>query len=247
MNSVIQLKDVSFGFNGLAVLEHINLEIRGGEFVGLVGPNGGGKSTFLRIILGLLRPTSGQVRVLGKPPAKARADVGYVPQFASFRRDFPISVIDTVLHGRLGKTRLIGGYSARDRKVVRAAMQEAHILDIEHRSISTLSGGQLQRVLVARALACRPKILLLDEPTSNIDMRGEEDIFDLFRQLNERLTIVLVSHDIGFISRYVSRVVCLNRTLVCHQTEELSGDSIQQLYGESMRLIHHDHEDRWEH
>lgn len=244
MNPTIQVQDVSFRYTTPPVLEHINLVVEKSEFLGLVGPNGGGKSTLLKLILGLLKPTSGGVTVLGYPPEKGREHIGYVPQFAAFARDFPISVKDTVLLGRLGKTRVLGGYTKKDKAKAQAAMTQAHILELKDRPIETLSGGQLQRVLVARALACEPQILLLDEPTSNIDLRGEEDIFDLFRQLNETLTIVLVSHDIGFISRYVDRVACLNRTLVCHEPESISGGVIQQLYGAPIHMIHHIHEQK---
>jgi zinc transport system ATP-binding protein len=238
---VIRLREVSFSYGGPRVLEGVSLAVQAGEFLGLVGPNGGGKTTLLKIILGLLRPRSGEVRVLGMAPEKGRAHIGYVPQFAAFDRDFPISVRETVLLGRLGRTRVLGGYTRADKSIAAAVMREVHVWDIREQPLEALSGGQLQRVLVARALACEPGILLLDEPTANIDMRGEEDIFDLFRKLNERLTIMLVSHDIAFISRYVSRVACLNQTLVCHRTEAISGDIIEGLYGEPMRMIHHAH------
>lgn len=241
MKPVVQVEDVSFSYTGPPVLKHITLEVQEGEFLGLVGPNGGGKSTLLKIILGLLKPTAGRVRVFGKPPQAGREDIGYVPQFASFLRDFPISVRDAVLLGRLGKTRLFGRYTRADKEAARTVMKEAHILHLRNRPIETLSGGQLQRVLVARALTCEPKLLILDEPTSNIDLRGEEDIFDLFRQLNERLTLIVVSHDIAFISEYVNRVACLNQTLVCHQAEAVCGELIEALYGEPVHAIHHAH------
>ena len=242
MSPVIRVEDVSFSYDGLPVLKHINLGVEEGEFLGLVGPNGGGKSTLLKIILGLLKPTFGQISVMGKTPEGGRDRIGYVPQFASFPRDFPISVQDTVLLGRLGKTRMGGGYTRTDKAVALDAMREAHIHASKDHPIETLSGGQLQRVLLARALACEPEILLLDEPTSNIDLRAEEDIFDLLKELNQRLTIILVSHDVGFISHYVGRVACLNQTLVCHPTEAISSEIIEELYGESMRIIHHLHE-----
>ena len=243
MNPVIQIEDVSFAYPfGPPVLEHIDLAVDEGEFVGLVGPNGGGKTTLLKIMLGLLRPSSGRVRVLGRPPEEGRAEIGYVPQFATFPRNFPISVRDTVLMGRLGRTRPVFGYTRADRSAAEAVMRRTHIESLAGTPIERLSGGQLQRVLVARALVCEPRILILDEPTANIDLRGEEDIFDLLKALNRQLTIVLVSHDISFISRYVNRVACLNRTLVCHGTEAISGELIERLYGEPMRMIHHSHE-----
>jgi zinc transport system ATP-binding protein len=238
-NPVITLENVSFAYDGVPVLEDVSLSIADGEFMGLVGPNGGGKSTLLRIVLGLLPPASGRVRVLGEPPARARQALGYVPQFAAFRRDFPATVEETVLLGRLGKTRTLFGYRAQDRTIARRAMEETGVAELGARPIGALSGGQLQRVLIARALACEPRILLLDEPTSNIDLRAEVDIFDLLKTLNARMTIVVVSHDIGFISQYVTLVACLNRTLLCHTASPITGEMIEQLYGAPVRLIRH--------
>lgn len=239
MSPVITLENVSFSYGGPLVLDHVSLAIERGEFLGIVGPNGGGKSTLLKLILGLLAPDEGRVRVLGGTPAQARRALGYVPQFSAFPRDFPINVEQTVLLGRLGKTRLFAGYRRADHAAARMAMEETQIWDLRGRVLGTLSGGQLQRVLIARALAAEPEILVLDEPTANIDLRVEVDIFDLLRQLNARMTIVLVSHDIGFISQYVTRVACLNRTLLCHGTSEISGEVIEQLYGAPVRMIRH--------
>jgi zinc transport system ATP-binding protein len=241
MNPLIELTDVSFAYDlGPPALEHVSLSVGQGEFVGLVGPNGGGKSTLLKLVLGLLRPNSGTVRVAGGAPQEARRMIGYVPQYAHFARDFPISVEETVLLGRLGATRLLGGYRTADRDVARQAMAETEVLDLRRRPLGTLSGGQLQRVLVARALAGDPRILILDEPTANIDMRAETEIFDLFKELNQRMTIVVVSHDIGFISRYVTRVACLNRTLLCHQPVPIGSEVIEKLYGMPVQRIPHD-------
>ncbi|BCA80628.1 ABC transporter ATP-binding protein [Desulfuromonas sp. AOP6] len=237
--AVIELAQVFFRYDEIPVLDNVTLSIEQGEFLGIVGPNGSGKSTLLKLILGLLSPTSGSVRVFGKQPGQACQKLGYVPQFATFDRRFPISVLDTVLQGRLGKTRSILGYGEKDRQVARQAMAEAEILDLQDRPLSTLSGGQRQRVLIARALACEPEVLILDEPTANIDPRVEAGVFDLLQRLNERVTVIVVSHDIGFISGYVSRVACLNRTLVCHATSDISGEVIENLYGMPMQMVHH--------
>jgi len=236
---VITLENVSFSYGGPVVLEQVNLTMERGEFLGLVGPNGGGKSTLLKIILGLLEPAAGHVTVLGHRPVEARQAIGYVPQFATFPRYFPVSVEETVLLGRLGKTRSIIGYGKADKAAARRAMTETEIEDLHKRPIDALSGGQVQRVLIARALVSEPEILILDEPTSNIDMRAETDIFDLLKTLNTRMTIVVVSHDIGFISQYVSRIACLNRTLLCHSSSPITGEVIEQLYGAPVQMIHH--------
>ncbi len=237
----VELDHVSFSYLGVPVLEDVSLRVPEGEFLGIVGPNAGGKSTLLKLILGLLEPTAGTVRVHGLPPCKGRADIGYVPQYPSFARDFPVTVEQVVLMGRLGKGRWFGGYSRADHQVAQRVMAETEVGDLADKRIHTLSGGQLQRVLVARALAAEPRILLLDEPTANIDQRVETDIFDLLKRLNARMTILLVSHDVTFISKYVQRVACLNRTLLCHTTEAVDADVLRALYGEDVRLVAHHH------
>jgi zinc transport system ATP-binding protein len=239
---MINLQNLSFAYpNSPPVLENINLSIEKGEFLGIVGPNGGGKTTLLKLILGLLKPTQGIVLIKDSLPQKGREFIGYVPQFANFSRDYPISVMQAILLGRLGKTKRFFGYSKTDYQIADRVMKETYLTELKHRVLNTLSGGQLQRVLIARALACEPEILILDEPTANIDMRVEEDIFDLLKELNQRLTIVVVSHDIGFISSYVSKVACLNKTLICHSTEALTPHLIQNLYANPIHAIQHLH------
>ena len=238
---VIDIQQVHFAYGDVPVLENVDLTVQAGEFLGLVGPNAGGKSTLLKLILGLLEPGAGRVLVLGRTPRAARRRLGYVPQHPPFPRDFPISVGDVVLMGRLGLGRMLGGWRRADRAAAARALAEVEAGDLAARPIGTLSGGQLQRVLLARALVGEPEILILDEPTANIDQRLEGEVFDLLARLNERLTIVVVSHDIGFISTYVSRVACLNRTLVCHHTDNIDGQTITELYGGDVRMISHGH------
>ncbi|MFZ1538694.1 MAG: ABC transporter ATP-binding protein [Chromatiaceae bacterium] len=245
---VIEVRDLDFSYGGAQVLEGVSLSVAPGEFLGIVGPNAGGKSTLLRLILGLLTPQSGQIRVLDRSPREASRQLGYVPQYPSFPRDFPITVEQAVLLARIGGRggwRFAqfwpGGYRRDDRLIAHRALAEVEALDLARRRIGSLSGGQLQRVLLARALACEPRILILDEPTANIDQRLEGDIFDLLRRLNAHLTILVVSHDIGFISSYVNRVACVNRTLACHHTDAIDGQIIQNLYGEPVRMVAHRH------
>jgi len=243
MQYVIEIHNVSFSYTRELVLRDVSLAVPPEEFLGIIGPNGGGKSTLVKLILGLLRPHAGSIAVMGAAPHVARSRIGYVPQYPTFsRRDFPISVMDTVLLGRLGQDRHWSlRYSGADRDIAREVMAAVEILDIADRPIGSLSGGQLQRVLIARALACRPEILILDEPTANIDIRAEEDIFAMLKQHNDHMTVIVVSHDIAFISGYVDRVACLNQTLVCHATNEISGKTIEDLYGAPVKMIRHAH------
>lgn len=253
MTPLIDIRSLNFSYGSVATLSDIDLQVEDGEFLGIVGPNAGGKSTLLKLILGLRQPQSGKIRVLDRSPRSASRQLGYVPQYPSFPRDFPISVEQVVQLGRLGMARgsrkygsfwqalLPGRTTAADRHAVRRALIEVEAEDLAQRQIDSLSGGQLQRVLLARALVAEPRILILDEPTANIDQRLESEIFDLLKELNKRMTILVVSHDIAFISRYVNRVACVNRTLVCHHTDAIDGEVIQELYGEHVRMIAHAH------
>jgi zinc transport system ATP-binding protein len=242
INPAILIENVSFSYGESRVLEQINLRIIPGEFVGLVGPNAGGKSTLLKLILGLLEPQAGRIEVLGQPPQQAAQRIGYVPQFPTFARDFPITVAQVVAMGRIGIGSRWGWQRAADRAAAAQALAEVEALDLAERHIGSLSGGQLQRVLLARALVGMPEILILDEPTANIDQRVEGDIFQLLATLNQRLTILLVSHDIAFISEYVSRVACLNRTLINHDTDAVDDQVILQIYGGHIRRVAHRHQ-----
>jgi zinc transport system ATP-binding protein len=247
--SAIDVQDVTFSYGAATALQGVSLQVERGEFLGIVGPNAGGKSTLLRLILGLLEPQSGRILVLGKRPHQTRRELGYLPQYPSFSRDFPISVEQTVLLGRIGcrspsawwAALVPGRYTEADREAARQALAEVEAADLADRQIGALSGGQLQRVLLARALVSDPTVLILDEPTANIDLRLESDVFDLLKQLNQRMTILIVSHDVGFISTYVTRVACINRTLVCHRTDAIDGQIIQELYGEQVRMVAHRH------
>jgi len=237
MNNIIDLQGVNLTFGHIPVLRDINLQIGEEEFFGIIGPNAAGKSTLLKILLGLIKPDSGTIKLFGSEPEKARSRIGYVPQHPGFRRDFPITVLDVVKLGQLGSIHPTAELPAK----LAAAMDAVSLDDLAGRQIATLSGGQLQRVLIARALACEPEILILDEPTANIDLRAEEDIFALLKQYNKHMTIIVVSHDIAFISGYVHRVACLNQSLVCHRTEDISGKTIEALYGAPVKMINHHH------
>lgn len=236
---VVEFRDVSFGYNGSPVLEDINLIVEEGDFLGIVGPNGGGKTTLLKLALGILQPTRGSIRIMGRQPAAARSLVGYVPQLMEFDRDFPISVMEVVLMGRLSPRSLIGRYSAVDRAAAVSAMKAVQVDELANRPLSDLSGGQRQRVFIARALASNPRILLLDEPTASVDSRVEQDIYEVLQELNKNLTIILVTHDLGFVSSYINKVACVNRRLVCHPTQDITRETLFDVYNRSVEMIQH--------
>ncbi len=240
-NVVIDIDNVSFNYGAVSVLENISLKIYEDEFIGIIGPNAGGKSTLLKLILGLLKPNKGVISKFKYDGKALINNIGYVSQHSTFPRDFPITVGEVVMMGHIGTSSKFFHYSKKEIELAKQAMQKLEIQDIEKRKIGELSGGQLQRVLIARELVCQPEILILDEPTSNVDMRIEEDIFSLLKNYSEHMTIIVVSHDIAFISSYVDRVACLNKTLVCHSTESISGKMIEELYDVPVKMIHHNH------
>jgi zinc transport system ATP-binding protein len=241
VTAALACRGVSFGYgHGPDVVQDVDLEIGEHEFIGLIGPNGGGKSTLLKLAAGLLKPRKGQVTVFGRPPHEARDEIGYVPQFARFSRDFPITVAQAVLLGRLGGEFALR-WSPADRAAADRAIEETELDALSDRPLVALSGGELQRVLIARALAAEPRLLLLDEPTSNLDQRAEEDMFALLSRLTDRMAVVLVSHDVGFVTGFVQRVACISRTLICHDTSALTGEVINELYGHPVRAVHHSH------
>ena len=236
----VTLSGVTFGYEPeRRVLENVDLEIPSGRFAALIGPNGGGKTTLLRLIAGLLRPWTGEVRVFGSPPAAVRGAIGYVPQHVSLDPRFPMRVLDAVLMGRLHRAPRIGPYAARDVEAARAALEEAGLAAAEQRSLADLSGGERQRVLVARALAGEPRLLLLDEPTAHVDMAAGARFHDLLRRLRSRMTIVLVSHDLAVVSRLVDEVICVGRRVAVHPTTELDGRALQDLYGDGHLAVEH--------
>jgi zinc transport system ATP-binding protein len=238
--AAITIEGVSFAYEAAPVLTNVNLTIDEGDFVSIIGPNGGGKTTLLRLMLGLLTPRTGVIRVLGESPEHARSRVGYVPQYFQFDTSFPVTVMDVVLMGRLDRHRSFGHYRGRDRAAADKALRDVEVYDLRDHPFSELSGGQRQRVLIARALASEPRLFLLDEPTTNVDPAVQDELYDLLAVLNQRLTIVMVSHDIGLVSTLVKRVVCVNRTVWVHPTSDLTGETIASLYGSNVSMVRHD-------
>lgn len=240
---VVEVRNVTFTYpprqSAPPVLEDVSLDVQPRDFLGVIGPNGGGKTTLLKLILGLLEPERGTVRVFGKPPAEVRDRIGYVPQHSQIDPTVPATVLDIVLTGRLSRSSWGAWFGRSHVEAARQALAQTGIEELAQRPIRTLSGGQRQRVLIARALAADAQLLLLDEPTAGVDSHMEQSMTDLLHRLNERLPIVLISHDIAFVSRHLKRVACLSRRITVHAAHEISDDVISHMYHDHMRAVRH--------
>ena len=224
------------------MLEDVSFRVDTHEIVSVVGPNGGGKTTLLRLLLGLEAPDSGEIRVLGEAPRRARRRVGYVPQHVQYDPAFPVTVADVVLMGRLGLSGvrgLFGWPSSADRRAAAEALEEVEMTAAARRPLKALSGGQRQRVMIARALCANPELLLLDEPTANVDTKAEARIADLLRRFGSRMTILCVSHDLGFVGETTTKALCVNRRVFMHATEKLNGSMLRDLYESDLRVVQH--------
>lgn len=238
-DEVVKLEDVWVDLDGRLVLEGIDLTVYQKDFLGLIGPNGGGKSTLLKVILGLIRPDRGTVTVLGTTPERGRKFIGYVPQYSLFDREFPASVWDVVLMGRVGRAGYLRRYSAADKRAALDALETVEMADFRDRQIGRLSGGQQQRVFIARALVGEPRLLLLDEPTASVDAPAMEEFYEMLNRLRDTMAIVLVTHDLSAISVYVDTVGCLNRRLFYHHSKEISREDLEGAYQCPVELIAH--------
>jgi zinc transport system ATP-binding protein len=228
--AIIEIKDLDFAYNGEAVLKDVNLTIWQKDFVAIIGPNGGGKTTLLKLVLGLLTPAKGTVRVDGKSPQEASPCIGYVPQDVHTNRSFPITAIDVVLMGKLNPKKRLSRRSIANHHDALAALERMEMATYADRKIGLLSGGQRQRVFIARALVTRPKLLILDEPTASIDTKGQADFYRLLKELNQDITVLVVSHDLLVISRYVKSVACVNKKLHYHDQAEITSDMLETMY-----------------
>lgn len=238
-DEVVRLEDIWVRYDGVLALEGVNLSINQEDFLGLIGPNGGGKTTLLRVILGLVKPSQGKVTVLGETLERSRKLVGYVPQHSLFDQDFPASVWDVVLMGRAGQAGLLRTYSAEDKRTARTALETVEMLEYKDRQIGRLSAGQQQRVFIARALVTEPKLLLLDEPMAGVDAPMQTGFYELLARLKQQMAIVLVSHDISAVSIYVDKIACLNRRLFYHNSKEISVEELEATYQCPVELIAH--------
>jgi zinc transport system ATP-binding protein len=242
----ITIDNISVNLNGKEVLKNINLSLEEKKFIGIVGPNGGGKTTLLRAILGLIRPFSGEIRVFGRRPEevlKAGNIFGYLPQMLKIKPNFPIRVIDVVMMGRYGKIGTLRWPKEEDKKKTLEYLSMMGIEELKNELFGNLSGGQQQRASIARALAGEPRILLLDEPNTGIDVIGQEDFYHLLNGLRKKidLTIIMASHDIGTIPTYVDEIACLNKTLHYHGNPlgALNDTILTKLYGKSVDVLMH--------
>lgn len=237
MKKLIELKNIYFSYNKIPVLENVDLDIMEKDIMAIMGPNGGGKTTLLKIILGLIKPAAGKVLVLGGKPEKGRKKIGYLQQNPDIDLDFPVDVFGTVLMGRYrGPARR---YTSYDREAVEDALNVVDMTGFAKRHIGMLSGGQLQRVLIARAIVRQPELLLMDEPLSNIDAGTQRSIYELFLELGKKMAVVFVTHDISAISTYVEKVACLNRRLYYHGPKEGSLGKLEDAYGCPVEMIAH--------
>lgn len=247
---IFDVKNLCFSARGHTILSHISLEIFHSEYIAIIGPNGGGKTTLIRMLLGLEKPTDGSVRIFGKKikDFKEWHKIGFVPQRASqVDQNFPATALDIVKMGRVSKRKLFSSESDEDKEAVYDAMLKMDILDLKDRMIGDLSGGQRQRVMIARALASKPEILILDEPNTGVDVFSQKNFYALLSRLNkeENITIVFITHDIGVIADDIGRLFTINqKAIVCNDPKEaLSCQDMSELYGISAHLVHnHKHE-----
>lgn len=235
---IVQIDELYFYYNGQEVLKNINLTVNKGDFVSIIGPNGGGKTTLLKLILGLLSPSRGTVKINGQAPTKNGTVIGYVPQIINHNLNFPASALDVVLMGKYDpKKRFTFHNKRKDRQEALDALGQIGMADHAGRKISDLSGGQRQRVLIARALVTGPELLVLDEPTASLDTKGQTDFFSLLKELNRELTILVVSHDLLIVSSYAKSIACVNKRLHYHQTVGTTGDLMNAFYSCSVEEV----------
>lgn len=229
---VVEVRDVAFGYNGgPKVLEGANLLVNRGDYVAVLGPNGGGKSTLLKILLGVLTPQAGTVRVLGGDPRDKGSRLGYMPQYAKARKGMPMKVIDVALMGLLGETGRGFRFSRKERDRAMAALDRVGVAHLADRSITDLSGGQRQRAFIARALVSEPEILFLDEPTASVDAQGRCSLLELLVELNRDMTIIYVSHDLSVVASGAHSVACVNHSVHFHSRPEVTREMLHMMYG----------------
>lgn len=239
MNPVIEFTNVSFSYDGSPVLSNVNFSISQGEFIGIIGPNGGGKTTLLKLILGFIQPNEGKIKIFGHSPkcTLSRCQLGYVPQSLRFDREFPISVEEVVLSGLLSKLPWHGRFNAEQRLSALQALNEVGMQDFNAHPFGQLSGGQAQRVLIARALVANPRLLLLDEPTASVDTQAEGEIYAILKKLQGKMTILMVTHDLRTAVNQVSRLLCVQKNVFSLNPAEVCEHYAIGLYHDPLSQI----------
>lgn len=240
MEKAISFNKVSFAYEAQWVLRDVSFDLAKNGFLGIIGPNGGGKTTILRLILGFLSPQQGKIHVMGKAPGKKNLSVGYVPQNIDFDPKFPISVNRVAAMGLVRPGSFFPWESADNDLKVAEALKKVGIQHLGKRLFGELSWGQKQRTMIARALVSDPKVLILDEPTASIDSEAEKDIYENLHQLNREMAIIIVSHDLGFVSHYVKEILCVNVEAICDTVDAVNFDTIRKIYRSNMHMIKHD-------
>lgn len=240
MQKALHIENLNVAYGQTPALSGVCLDVLEGEFLGVMGPNGGGKSTLIKAVLGLVPITSGKVEIFGQPLGRAHARIGYVPQSSEVDRRFPVTVLEAVLAARLpAGLHPLHRFSKADRREAAQKLSLLGLAAFESRQTGELSGGEFQRLLIARALAARPKLLLLDEPTASVDSASRELIYELLEKLSREMTVVMVTHDLAAVSARVRTLACLNQTLVYHGKPELSEEAVTKMYGCPVDLIAH--------
>jgi zinc transport system ATP-binding protein len=236
MTNLLEIKSLSAGYGSNIVLENVNLNVAENDFIGVIGPNGGGKTTLLRVILGLVNPVTGSVLFNDKNLKKYQ--IGYLPQISEGDNTFPVTVKDVILSGLMINKKLTGRMSGKDKLEADRVMEELGLTGMGKKSLTELSGGQLQRVFLGRAVIGSPELLLLDEPGNFVDFSFEHDFYDKLKELNKRMAILMVSHDVGTISSHVKSFACVNRFLHYHASAEITNEQLKS-YGCPIQLIAH--------
>ncbi len=236
----IIFKNISFSYLKQKVLENVNFEIQEKEFTAIIGPNGGGKTTLLKLILAQIKPQTGTISLFGSSPFKRSISIGYVPQYSKVNEKLYISVEEVVAMGAFETSMLFPFIRKKVKEKVHLCLKKVRLEEYYRKNFNELSGGQKQRVMIARALISAPKLLILDEPTASVDSSVENDIYMLLSQLKKDMTILLVSHDVGVVSDLADKVICVNKSVVCHQKEEvISHDVIEKMYHDKVHIINH--------
>lgn len=236
-NAIINIRNLGVRYDSVTAIEHATLDIYEDDFLGIIGPNGGGKSSLVKAIMGII-PYNGSIEYHPSICRKGKPHIGYLPQISSFDKAFPISVREVVLSGLQSEHSIFSPYSKQDKRRVDEVLEQASLADLARRPIGELSGGQLQRVMLCRAIVTQPKILVLDEPTNFVDNHFENELYNLLHHLSEKMAIVMVSHDIGTISSVVKSIVCVNRHIHRHDSNIITEEQLRN-YDCPIQIISH--------